>query len=105
VGAPQEEAEGSGGRQPSQKAREGPARASVGAAAPDVRARESKPELMVPKKEGLAEGGFSDLIEHRSFWGSGRPPGGPETLKKIGTKAPYLFKGFLGRPGPPRTPK
>ena len=48
---------------------------------------------------------FSDLMENRSFWGSGRPRAAQKAFKKVEGKAPYLFKGFLGRPGPPRTPK
>ncbi len=36
--------------------------------------------------------GFSDLIEHRSFWGSGRPLGALEPSKKVGGFAPHLSK-------------
>ena len=44
-------------------------------------------------------------LKNRSFWGSGRPRTAQKPFKKVGGKAPYLFKRFLGRPGPPRTPK
>ena len=38
--------------------------------------------------------GFNDLIENRSFWGSGRPLGALEPSKKVGGFAPHLFKWF-----------
>jgi len=44
-------------------------------------------------------------MENRSFWGSGRPRAAQKPFKKVGGKAPYLFKGFLDRAGQPRTPK
>ena len=54
---------------------------------------------------GFKRWGFGDLIENRSFWGSGRPRAAQKPFKKVGCFAPYLFKGFLTRLGPPRTPK
>jgi len=44
-------------------------------------------------------------MENRSFWGSVRHRAAQKPFKKVGGFASYLFKGFLGRPGPPRTPK
>ena len=44
-------------------------------------------------------------MENRSFWCSGRPRAAQKPFKKEGGKDPYLLKGFLGRPGPPRAPK
>jgi len=57
------------------------------------------------QKGGFSRGGASDLMENLSFWSSGRPRAAEKPFKKVGGKAPYLLKGFLGRPGPPRTPK
>ena len=54
---------------------------------------------------GLATGGCSDLMENRSVWGFGRHRAAQKPFKKVGGSAPYLLTGFLGRPGPPRTPK
>jgi len=51
------------------------------------------------KKWGFAEGVFSDLMENRSFCGSGRPRAAQKPFQKVGGKAPYLFKGFLGNSG------
>jgi len=45
------------------------------------------------------------LMENLSFWGSGRPRAAQKPFKKVGGSAPHFFKGFLGRPGPPRAPK
>ena len=45
------------------------------------------------------------MMENRSFWGYERPRAAQKPSKKVGGFAPYLFKGFLGRPGPPRTLK
>jgi len=36
---------------------------------------------------------------------SGRPRTAQKPFKKVGGFAPYLFKGLLGHPGPPRPPK
>ncbi len=36
--------------------------------------------------------GFSDLIENRSFWGSGQPLGALEPSKNVEDFAPHLFK-------------
>ena len=57
------------------------------------------------QKGGFSRGVFNDLVEHRSFWGSGEPRAAQKPFEKVGGFAPYLFKGFLGRPGPPRTPR
>ena len=54
---------------------------------------------------GFSKGALSDLMENRSFWGSGRPQAAQKPFKKVGGLAPHLFKGFLGRPGPPKAPK
>ena len=52
---------------------------------------------------GLAGGGFSDLMENRSFWGSGRPQAAQKPFKKVGGFAPYLLKGFWAARGCPET--
>ena len=44
-------------------------------------------------------------MENLSFWCSGRLRAAQKPFKKVGGFAPYLLKGFLGRPGPPRAPK
>ena len=54
---------------------------------------------------GFRRGRFSDLMENRSFWGSGQPRAARKPFEKVGGKAPYPSKGLLGRPGPPRNPK
>ncbi len=43
---------------------------------------------------GFSRRGFSDLIENRSFWGSGRPLVILEPSKKVGGFAPHLFGRF-----------
>ena len=57
------------------------------------------------QKGGFSRGELSDFMENRSFWGSGPAGAARKPYKKVGGKAPYLFNGFLGRSGPPRTPK
>ena len=40
---------------------------------------------------GFSRGGFSDFMEHRSLWCSGRPRAAHKPFKKGGGTAPYLF--------------
>ncbi len=52
---------------------------------------------------GFSRWGFCDLIEHRSFWGSGRPLRALEASKHMGGFAPHsldAFKAPRGRPAP-----
>ncbi len=44
-------------------------------------------------------------VGNRSFWGSGRPPGAPETLPKGGGQSPPPFGGLSKTPGAARTSK
>ena len=43
---------------------------------------------------GFSRLGFSDLIEHRSFWGSGQPLGALAPFSKVGGEAPHLYGWF-----------
>ena len=54
---------------------------------------------------GFSRWGFSDLIENRSFWGSGRSRAAGRPFKKVGGFAPHLFKGVSRPPGAAQTPK
>jgi len=46
---------------------------------------------------------LGDLMENRSFWGSGRPRAAQNPFEKVGGKAPYLLKS--GPPGTAQNPK
>ena len=45
---------------------------------------------------GFSRAGFSDLMENRSFWGSGWLRAAQKPFKKVGGFAPYLFTGEAG---------
>ncbi len=58
--------------------------------------RPSRPILnSAAARWGLSRWGFSDFMDHRSFWWSGRPLGGEA----------HLFAWFKSSQGPPRPPK
>ena len=54
---------------------------------------------------GFSGGGLRHLMENLSFWGSGRPRAAQKPFKKVGGKAPYLFKRFSRLPGAAQNPK
>ncbi len=54
---------------------------------------------------GLAGGGFNDLMNHRSFWGLGRPLGCFNAIQKGGGLRPPPFRMVLKPAGAVQTPK